>query len=102
MIHHKSTFCIAKCSLLKKLLSKFIKPVIIPSDKESLCKIAFTDPENQLDHSKLFTGLVTKSLIGMFKLVNFDLSAAVVNSLYRKTPLVLAGENLCEHLFQIR
>ena len=50
-------------NLLMKLLSKFIKPVIIQSHRESLHEIAFTDPENQLDTSKLFIGLVTKSLI---------------------------------------
>ena len=50
-------------NLLKKLLSKFIKPAIIQSNKESLWEIAFTDPDNQLDSSKLFIGLVTRSLI---------------------------------------
>ena len=59
----KSSYCIAKYSLLTKLLSKFIKPAIIQSHKEPLCDIALSDPKNQLDSSKLFTGLVTRSLI---------------------------------------
>ena len=50
-------------NLLMKLLSKFIRPVIIQSHREYPHEIAFTDPENQLDTSKLFIGLVTKSLI---------------------------------------
>ena len=45
---------------LKKLLSKFIKS---QSQRESLCEFSLTDPENQLDSSKLFIGLVTRSLI---------------------------------------
>ena len=50
-------------NLLKKLLSKFIKPAIIQSHRESLWEIEFTDPENWFDSSKLFVGLVTRSLL---------------------------------------
>jgi len=48
-------------NLLKKLLSKFIKPAVIQRHKEKLSEVAFNDPENQLDAPKLFIGLVTRS-----------------------------------------
>ena len=50
-------------NLLKKLLSIFIKPAIIQMHKDKLSEVAFKDPENQLDASKLFIGLVTRSEI---------------------------------------
>ena len=50
-------------NLLKKLLLKFIKPAVIQSHKDKLNELAVNDPENQLDTSKLFVGLVTKSEI---------------------------------------
>ena len=50
-------------NLLKKLPSKFIKPAVIQRHKEKLSEVAFNDPENQLDASKLFIRLVTRSEI---------------------------------------
>ena len=44
VMHHKSTFCIAKNH--KKLLFKLITPAI----EKPLCKIAFTDPHNSATH----------------------------------------------------
>ena len=47
-------------NLLKMLLSKFIKPATIQVHKDKVSEVAFKDPENQLDASKLFIELVTR------------------------------------------
>lgn len=39
-------------NLLKKLLSKFIKPVVIQRNRENLSEIVYSDSENQLENSK--------------------------------------------------
>ena len=45
-------------NLLRKLLSKFIKPSVIEDFRLNLDSIEYNDPENQLDNSKLLILLV--------------------------------------------
>ena len=68
-------------NLLKKLLSKFIKPVVIQRHRESLSEIVYSDSENQLENSKLFIGLVTASEIRK-KLEGGDIIDRDVNKFY--------------------
>ena len=68
-------------TLLTKLLSKFIKTAIIQSHKESPFDIALSDQENHLDTTKLFIGLVTKSLISK-KLEDGDVTESEVTKFY--------------------
>lgn len=68
-------------NLLEKLLSKFIKPAVIQRHKEKLSEVAFNDPENQLDASKLFIGLVSRSEIRK-KLEGGDITAHDVKKFY--------------------
>ena len=48
-------------SLLKKLLSKFMKPLVIQSFKDNLTSIPYCQSEHHLEESKIFIGLVTGS-----------------------------------------
>ena len=48
-------------SLLKNLLSKFVKPSVIQKFKDDLTNIPFSQSEHHLNESKMFIGLVTGS-----------------------------------------
>lgn len=50
-------------NLLKKLLSKLIKPAVIQRHTENLSEIVYRDSENQLEKSKSFIGLFIASQI---------------------------------------
>ena len=53
----------AKCSLLIKLLSKFIKPNAIQEYRENNNLMDYCDSTHQLEDSKLFVGLITSSTL---------------------------------------
>ena len=66
--------------LLKKLLSKFDKPTVILMHEE-LGKVPFEQPENRLDISRVFIGLVTRSQINK-KLDEGDITDRDVKKFY--------------------
>ena len=68
-------------NLLRKLLSKFIKPSVIENYRLNLDAIEYSNPANQLDNSKLFVGLTTASEIRK-KLDEGDISGDQVNKFY--------------------
>ena len=49
--------------LLKKLLSRFVKPSVIEEHKDCLTEVVYADPANHLHTSKIFIGLTTASQI---------------------------------------
>ena len=68
-------------SLLKKLLSKFIKASVIQMHGEELGDVPFENSENHLDISKVFVGLVTRSKLNK-KLNEGDVTDRDVKKFY--------------------
>lgn len=66
--------------LLRKLLSKFVSPTVV-RDATDLTEVCYADQANQLDDSKLFVGLLTRSKLQK-KLDEGDISPQQMKNFY--------------------